>query len=383
MGNHADEWTVGSVRLSVTIIMNLALITALAVSFLLAFSIGLNLGLHGVLSLGQGRGPVRTKNNAEVDAGVKIDAPIIIPDVDTLPIGGKEKIESTDKSLPTGEVVSNTIPSKTKRGHKNIDIPPEEKAPPVDSISSSSVRSPLRVLNEIYSGKTVENAILAASSSSKKGPIAKYLEKGGKIPIVLLTCNRPEQLQSTLASLLAVRGVSKENLIISQDGAMQEVADVVNKLGLQLIQNIEGLRLRGGAGGDGAQRIAKHYRYSLSAAFDQSPHTPAIIVAEDDLLFSPDFYEYLTSTAPILENDPTTFVVSAWNDNGFKNIVKDPHALKRTEFFPGLGWLLPRELYKKELEMRWPSEHWDHWLRSVEVHGTRDIIYPEVKKLQK
>ena len=111
--------------------------------------------------------------------------------------------------------------------------------------------------------------------------------------------------------------------------------------------------------------------------------TPAIIVAEDDLLFSPDFYEYLTSTAPILENDPTTFVVSAWNDNGFKNIVKDPHALKRTEFFPGLGWLLPRELYKKELEMRWPSEHWDHWLRSVEVHGTRDIIYPEVKKNRK
>ena len=109
MGNHADEWTVGSVRLSVTIIMNLALITALAVSFLLAFSIGLNLGLHGVLSLGQGRGPVRTKGNAEVDAGVKIDAQTILPDVDTLPIGGKDKFEDTDQLLPIKKVESNTI----------------------------------------------------------------------------------------------------------------------------------------------------------------------------------------------------------------------------------------------------------------------------------
>lgn len=37
--------------------------------------------------------------------------------------------------------------------------------------------------------------------------------------------------------------------------------------------------------------------------------------------------------------------------------------LHRTEFFPGLGWLLPRELWEKELAASWPDEHWDHWLR--------------------
>jgi hypothetical protein len=55
------------------------------------------------------------------------------------------------------------------------------------------------------------------------GAMATYLEAGGKIPIVLLTCNRPDQLRTTLASLLAVRGVSKENLIVAQDGGMKEV----------------------------------------------------------------------------------------------------------------------------------------------------------------
>jgi alpha-1,3-mannosyl-glycoprotein beta-1,2-N-acetylglucosaminyltransferase len=175
--------------------------------------------------------------------------------------------------------------------------------------------------------------------------------------------------------------VKKENIIISQDGAMREIKDVASSFGIKIIQNTEGLRLRGGAAVDGAERIAKHYKYSLTNAFDtfNSPPAPAVIIVEDDLLFSPDFYEYLCSTAPILEKDPSTFVVSAWNDNGFKGKVRDPYTLKRSEYFPGLGWLLPRALYKNELEARWPNAHWDHWLRSPEIHGTREIVYPEVR----
>ncbi len=63
-------------------------------------------------------------------------------------------------------------------------------------------------------------------------------------------------------------------------------------------------------------------------------------------------------TAAIVEQDKSIFAISAWNDNGFKGRVKDPLALRRTEFFPGLGWLLTRELYKNELEQKWPTSHW-------------------------
>ncbi len=33
---------------------------------------------------------------------------------------------------------------------------------------------------------------------------------------------------------------------------------------------------------------------------------------------------------------------SAWNDNGVKGLVKDSKALYRSDFFPGLGWMMPR-----------------------------------------
>jgi hypothetical protein len=357
--------------------MNLALVIALAVLILLAFSIGLNLGLHGVLSIGNNKMLVRHN----------ID---IIP---TKPIFTIQELDINNLSQEKGQIYAEDNKFKSDNGFSS-----KEKLRSTESINSTvnsnktitSIdtkkavvetysKSSLSILKEIYDGKNIRDAVSSAYAKiAKDGAITTYLAKDGKIPIVLLTCNRPEQLKGTLASILAVRGVTKDNLIIAQDGSMKEVSDIVKKHGLHLIQNTEGLNLRGGAGGDGATRIAKHYKYSLSAAFKYMPLSPAIIIAEDDLLFSPDFYEYLTATAPILENDPSTFVVSAWNDNGFKGLVKDPHALKRSDFFPGLGWLLPRELYEKELEHRWPTQHWDHWLRSIEVHGTRDIIYPEV-----
>jgi hypothetical protein len=219
-------------------------------------------------------------------------------------------------------------------------------------------------------------------NGSHSGPVLHaHIARGGHIPIVVLTCNRANLLNATLANLLNVRGVKAENVAIVQDGAVVEIKNVAMQYNIQLMQNTLGLQLRGGVRSDGGSRIATHYKFALSKAFDVIfPNAPAIIIVEDDLLFSPDFYDYFLATAPILDYDPSVFIISAWNDNGFKGKVKNPYGLKRTEFFPGLGWLLTRSLYKGELEHRWPTNHWDHWLRSPENHKGRDILYPQVPR---
>lgn len=127
-------------------------------------------------------------------------------------------------------------------------------------------------------------------------------------------------------------------------------------------------------------RIASHFGFALREAFRQFPDAPGLIILEDDLLFSPDLYEYFHTVAPLLEFDQTTFVVSAWNDNGFKEHVQDKSALLRTEFFPGLGWLLTRKLFEEELRDQWPREHWDHWMRNQLRHKNRDCIVPQVPR---
>lgn len=218
---------------------------------------------------------------------------------------------------------------------------------------------------------------ISLSTNGGKGPISSFIREGGEIPIVLITCNRLTLLEQTIQSLLEVRGITKD-IVVVQDGTMKGIADTAKAKGLQVVQNRETKQMLRGR--DGASRIATHYKFALSTIFDIRPDAPAAIIIEDDLLFSPDFYEYFLNVAPIVEEDSTVFAISAWNDNGFKGKVKDPYALRRTEFFPGLGWLLSRDLYKNELERKWPKTHWDHWLRSPETHKGREIVYPEVPR---
>ena len=73
---------------------------------------------------------------------------------------------------------------------------------------------------------------------------------------------------------------------------------------------------------------------------------------------------YFTATAPLLEADPSLLAVSAFNDNGQAAYRGDPNALHRADFFPGLGWLMTRSLWR-ELGPKWPNERgfWDDWLR--------------------
>ena len=36
----------------------------------------------------------------------------------------------------------------------------------------------------------------------------------------------------------------------------------------------------------------------------------------------------------------------------------------RTDFFPGLGWMLTKTVWK-ELSVKWARSYWDDWMRSV------------------
>lgn len=50
-------------------------------------------------------------------------------------------------------------------------------------------------------------------------------------------------------------------------------------------------------------------------------------------------------TPPLPAQDPTLLCVSSWNDHGQKAFVSDPERVVRSDFFPGLGWMLRRETW--------------------------------------
>lgn len=194
--------------------------------------------------------------------------------------------------------------------------------------------------------------------------------------------NRPHYLTETLEALTRMRGWGKYPLYISQDGEEPSTKKAALNFKAGQAANLVQYWSHPRNPELGAQQastawLAQHYKYALDQSFSRSEHSHLIIL-EDDMLVSPDFLEYFEQTAWLLDEDPTLWCVSSWNDNAFAHFEWNENSLFRNSFFPGLGWMLTRRLWQNELASRWPLNHWDHWMRS-NANG-RDCICPEVSR---
>lgn len=267
----------------------------------------------------------------------------------------------------------------TTRGGAIVSTPRAAQAPlaglsvaPPASMASSSSRPP------VPPPAPAARSLAAMPSDVRTDPF----------PVVLLAHARPRRLNITLASLLHVRQVEADQVFVLQDGSDEEVSAVVRAAGMRLVPLPAAHGRRHAPRGRSVDKtggtIARAYHAALSLAFDQLTDDDAVVVVEDDLLFSPDLMDFFLAGYHVMRADTTIWCVSAWNDNGFRGLVgADPHQLLRTGWFPGLGWLLTRKLYKRELEPAWPKEHWDHWMRSERVYRTskgRECLYPSIPR---
>ena len=219
--------------------------------------------------------------------------------------------------------------------------------------------------------------------------------------VLLVTHSRADYLRRSLTSILSHHpGGTEFPIVISQDmqdAEYENVTSVVHEFA-------ESARLKGQVlihsqhakcyeyENDNSsspfinlkvyQRITRHYYYALERIFRaglDGHRIDRVIILEDDIEIAPDFFSYFEALTPILESDPSLLCVSAWNDNGIESLSKNNSQLHRTDFFPGLGWMLTRALWN-ELKDKWPSIYWDDWMRREEQTLGRQCIRPEVSR---
>jgi alpha-1,3-mannosyl-glycoprotein beta-1,2-N-acetylglucosaminyltransferase len=217
-------------------------------------------------------------------------------------------------------------------------------------------------------------------------------------PLLLFTCNRANYLAETLDDIF--NNMPRPcrfgcPIIVSEDGQKADVRNVILSYkekfeaeGIPLLHiqhNQATLTSRGSSDPSKAayQALAKHYAWALSEVFNGNIHTmlpipQRVIILEEDIHTAPDFFSYMEATSKLLDEDSSLFAVSAYNDNG--HMVSDQKRLLRSDFFPGLGWMMTRSLWKNELESKWPSEYWDDWLREPAQRNGRQVVRPEISR---
>ncbi|XP_029123461.1 alpha-1,3-mannosyl-glycoprotein 2-beta-N-acetylglucosaminyltransferase isoform X2 [Elaeis guineensis] len=218
----------------------------------------------------------------------------------------------------------------------------------------------------------LERKNLQSLTSQKEWPVAA---------VVIMACNRPDYLERTLESVLKYqRSVSaKFPVFVSQDGTNPDVkTKALSYSQITYMQHLESEPVRTERPGEiiAYYKIARHYKWALDELFTKHNFS-RVIILEDDMEIAPDFFDYFEATSALLEKDKTIMAVSSWNDNGQVEFVHDPEILYRSDFFPGLGWMLTKSIWN-ELSPKWPKAYWDDWVRLKEVHKDRQFIHPEV-----
>merc|ERR1712018_31195 len=213
----------------------------------------------------------------------------------------------------------------------------------------------------------------------------KISKRDAVIAILMFACNRIT-VSKALDSLLAYRKDDvKFPIIVSQDCGNAETREVIKSYGdkITFIEQPDQGKIdipKKERKFTGYFKIARHYGWALNQVFREMKYDQVIIV-EDDLIVSPDFYEYFEATLPILKSDPTLWCVSAWNDNGKSGLIDQttPDRLYRTDFFGGLGWMLTKDLWN-EIGPKWPRSYWDDWMRQPVQRKGRACIRPEISR---
>jgi len=206
------------------------------------------------------------------------------------------------------------------------------------------------------------------------------------IPVLVIACNRVK-VSRCLDLLLEYRPDPDQfPIIVSQDCEHEETTKVIEKympnvsLMKQPDQSEIYIPTEGERKFKGYFKIARHYGWALNEIF-YNFNFGSVIIVEDDLDIAPDFFEYFLGTHHLLKEDPTLWCISAWNDNGKIGLINPNGSdlLYRTDFFPGLGWMMLKSLWD-ELSKKWPRSYWDDWIRKPEQRKNRACIRPEISR---
>lgn len=294
-------------------------------------------------------------------------------------------LRRTDKvsSVPAQPIPA--VPSQESPGAavQEAEVPKERQAPPVEEEDGKGVLgvpAPLAPIPEAEDGRPEVERVLSKFQQ-------RYLNNDPAfpvIPVVVFACNRIS-VNKCLDDLIRYRPSAEQfPIIVSQDCDDEATRNTILSYRdeVTLIQQPDQSDIPVPPKEKkykGYYKISRHYGWALRAVFGQG--FDSVILVEDDLSVAPDFYEYFLGTYPILKRDKSLWCVSAWNDNGKEGLIDTTahDLLYRSDFFPGLGWMMTKDLWD-ELEPKWPKAFWDDWIRQPEQRKERACIRPELPR---
>ncbi|XP_013395204.1 protein O-linked-mannose beta-1,2-N-acetylglucosaminyltransferase 1 [Lingula anatina] len=192
-----------------------------------------------------------------------------------------------------------------------------------------------------------------------------------KVPIVIVPGLSPVSLRKLLDTVLMQPGLNPQYVVVMCDEKFPEQEALGALYGFKVQRLSSSTKY--------AEQIGKALERQ-EGLYDVNKY---IILLEEDLLLSADFLSFMAQLLPVLEKDQSLSGVSAWNDNGFKEVGGDAQTVMREETFPGRGSLIRKSFYQTHMKGKMKDccikGTWHGWL--AQLWGDSEMLVPEVSRV--
>lgn len=196
-----------------------------------------------------------------------------------------------------------------------------------------------------------------------------------RVPVVVTAGTRQPYLYHTLTTILTAPGVEPQNILVVLGDELQSAAQLL------LLLNVAHVAVP--VGGDTNEQLFRFYRNVFRLVAQRFPDAPYVIMLDEDVEISPDFFSFMSQTLPLLQTDHSLSCVNGHAAEGFSGLAHDATRVFRGSVQVEWGYGVTLDFVREALSL-WKTTGqntllYDFWLY-INVQKGRECIFPEVSR---
>ncbi|XP_042212626.1 protein O-linked-mannose beta-1,2-N-acetylglucosaminyltransferase 1-like [Homarus americanus] len=196
------------------------------------------------------------------------------------------------------------------------------------------------------------------------------------VPVIMTAGSRNQYLYYSLTALLAAPGAQHRNILVVLGDAPQRTTQLLRLMNVTFTT----LPVHGHAN----NKLFHYYRSVFRLVAHKFPDAPAVILLDEDVQVSPDFFSFMSQTLWLLKTDPTLYCVNAHAPVGLKGLAYDDTRIMRGAIQVEWGYAVTLDFVREALT-EWETItnpntlFYDFWLY-LNIRKGRECLFPEVSR---
>ncbi|XP_066956986.1 protein O-linked-mannose beta-1,2-N-acetylglucosaminyltransferase 1-like [Macrobrachium rosenbergii] len=194
------------------------------------------------------------------------------------------------------------------------------------------------------------------------------------VPVIVTAGVRHQYLYHSLSTILSAAGVHPNNILVALGDAPKPTRELLGLLGMKytILPTY----------GDGNKKLFRYYKNVFQLILARFPKAQNVIIIDEDVEVSPDFFSFMSQTMWLLQHEPTLYCINGLGRP--QGVAYNSSKVLRGEAQVSWGYAISITFVQEALSiwLQAPDDlgsQYDFWLY-LHVAKGRECVFPEVSR---